>query len=86
MEALKRRAIQGALKVFYAVRMVVVACVCLLLGFSARQLFDAYVPEMISRLTQERIESIGGVFEGTDEREEPVVHGNAEFLGQGFLE
>ena len=57
MQALKRRAIRGALKVLHAVKVVVVACVCLLLGFTARQLFDAYVPEMISNLTQERVDT-----------------------------
>ncbi len=42
MPDLKKMAIQGAVKVFHVVRMVVVACVCLLIGFTTRQLFDAY--------------------------------------------
>lgn len=54
MPNLKRRAVEGVVKVFYLVRMVVVACVCLLIGFSARQLFDAYAPEMIPFLQTDR--------------------------------
>ena len=57
MPDLKKRAIQGAVKVFRAVRMVIVACVCLLIGFSARQLFDAYVPEMILFLKKDRLDA-----------------------------
>jgi hypothetical protein len=57
MPDLKKRAIQGAMKVFRAVRMVIVACVCLLIGFSARQLFDAYVPEMIPFLKKDRLDA-----------------------------
>ncbi len=57
MPDLKKRAMQGAVKVFHVVRMVIVACVCLLIGFSARQLFDAYVPEMIPFLEKERLDA-----------------------------
>jgi hypothetical protein len=57
MPDLKKRAIQGAVKVFHVFRMVIVACVCLLIGFSARQLLDAYAPDMISFLKKERIDS-----------------------------
>lgn len=57
MSDLKKRAIQGAVKVFHAVRMVVVACVCLLIGFTARQLFDSYVPEMIPFLKKEPLDA-----------------------------
>ena len=57
MPDLKKRAIQGALRVFRAVRMVIVACVCLLIGFSVRQLFDAYVPEMIPFLKKEPLDA-----------------------------
>ena len=57
MPDLKKRAIQGAVKVFRAVRMVIVACVCLLIGFTTRQLFDAYVPEMIPFLTKEHLDA-----------------------------
>jgi len=56
MPDLKKRAMQGAVKVFHLVRMVIVACVCLLIGFSARQLFDAYGPEMIPFLKKERLD------------------------------
>ena len=56
MPDLKKMAIQGAVKVFHVVRMVIVACVCLLIGFTTRQLFDAYVPEMIPFLKKERLE------------------------------
>ena len=54
---LKKRAIQGAVKVIRAVRMVIVACVCLLIGFSARQLFDAYIPEMVPFLEKDRFDA-----------------------------
>ena len=57
MPDLKKRAIQGAVKVAHFVRMVVVACVCLLIGFTARQLFDSYVPEMIPFLKKERLDA-----------------------------
>ena len=53
MQGLKKRAMEGAWKVFRALRMLVVACVCLLIGFSARQLFDAYVPDLISHLKKD---------------------------------
>lgn len=57
MPDLKKIAIQGAVKVFHIVRTVIVACVCLLVGFSARQLFDAYVPEMIPFLKKEHLDA-----------------------------
>lgn len=57
MPGLKKRALQGAVKVFRIVRMVVVACVCLLIGFAARQLFDSYVPEMVPFLKNERLDA-----------------------------
>jgi hypothetical protein len=47
MPDLKGRAIQGAVKAFRLARLVVVAAVCLLIGVSARQLFDAYGKDMI---------------------------------------
>jgi len=57
MPGLKKRALQGALKVFHVVRMVIVACVCLLIGFSARQLFDSYALEMIPFLNKDRLDA-----------------------------
>jgi hypothetical protein len=57
MPDLKKKAIRGAVKVFRGVRTVIVACVCLLIGFSARQLFDAYVPEMIPFLKKDRMDA-----------------------------
>ena len=47
MSAMKARAVQGVVRVFRFVRLVVVAVVCLLIGVSARQLFDAYAREKI---------------------------------------
>ena len=49
MRDLKRVAMQGAVKAFLVVRMVIVACVCLLIGVSARHLFDAYVERRFGR-------------------------------------
>jgi hypothetical protein len=49
---LKKKAMQGAVKVFRLVRLVVVAVVCLLIGVSARQLFDAYGRDMIPFLRE----------------------------------
>jgi hypothetical protein len=57
MAGFKKKAMAGAVKMFYAVRMLVVACVCLLIGFSARQLFDAYVPDMISHLKKNLLDA-----------------------------
>ena len=57
MPYLKKSAIQAAVKVFYAVRMVIVACLCLLIGFTTRQLLDAYVPEMIPFLKKNRFDA-----------------------------
>ena len=57
MPDLQKRVIQGAVKVFRGVRMLIVACVCLLIGFSTRQLFDAYIPEMIPFLKKERLDA-----------------------------
>jgi len=57
MPGLKKRSIQGAVKVLHFVRMVIVACVCLLIGVSVRQLFDAYALEMIPFLNKDRIDA-----------------------------
>lgn len=57
MPGLKNKAMQGAVRVFRTVRMLVVACVCLLIGFSARQLFDAYVPDMISHFKKDLLDA-----------------------------
>ena len=57
MPDLKKRTIRWLASVFRAVRVVVVALVCLLIGVSARHLFDAYGRELIPFLKQERIEA-----------------------------
>jgi len=57
MPDLKKSLVQGAVKVFHVVRMVIVASVCLLIGFSARQLFDAYALEMIPFLDKDRLDA-----------------------------
>ena len=43
--------------VLHAVKVVVVAFVCLIIGFSARQLFDAYGKEMIPFLKKAQSET-----------------------------
>jgi hypothetical protein len=57
MPGLKKRSILRAVKVFHFVRMVIVACVCLLIGVSLRHLFDAYALEMIPFLSKDRIDA-----------------------------
>lgn len=47
MPAMKSRVVQGVFRVLRFVRLVVVAVVSLLIGVSARQLFDAYGKERI---------------------------------------
>jgi hypothetical protein len=39
--------VHALFKMLHVVKVVVVASVCLIIGFSARQLFDAYAREMI---------------------------------------
>ncbi len=46
---------QGAVRLFHALRMLVVACVCLLIGVCARHLIDAYGPEVVSSLRKARL-------------------------------
>jgi hypothetical protein len=58
MPNLKRGAIRGFLSVLRVARVVVVALVCLLVGVSARHLFDAYGRELIPFLKQERVEAV----------------------------
>ena len=53
VERIKKKALQGAVKALHLFRMVLVAFVCLLIGFSARHLLDAYAPEMIPFLKKE---------------------------------
>jgi hypothetical protein len=77
MPDLKKMTIQGAVKVFRGVRMVVVACVCLLIVFSARQLFDAYVPERIPFLEKERLDAEVQVIP-IPQQDLPVSHEPAE--------
>ena len=43
---LRTKVLQGLLRVFRLFRLVVVGVLCLLIGVAARQLLDAYVPEM----------------------------------------
>ena len=57
MPDLKTRTIQGAVKAFRFLRLVVVAVVCLLIGVSARQLFDAYGRDMIPFLREVKTET-----------------------------
>ena len=57
MPDLKKRAMQGAVKAFRLVRLLIVAVVCLLIGVSARQLFDAYGRDMIPFLREVKTET-----------------------------
>lgn len=49
---MKARVLHGIRVLLNAVKVVVVALVCLLIGFSARQLFDTYAMEKIPFLRQ----------------------------------
>lgn len=49
---MKARALHALLLLLRAARAVVVAIVCLLIGFSARHLFDAYAGDLIPFLEQ----------------------------------
>jgi len=51
------RTTQGLVKVLHAVKLIVVAVICLLIGMTARQLFDAYGREMVPLLREERVEA-----------------------------
>jgi hypothetical protein len=53
----KAIALHGLFRVLQAVKVVLVALVCLVIGFSARQLFDAYGKEMIPFLKKARTET-----------------------------
>jgi hypothetical protein len=54
----KKEALGGLLLVLRVVRVAVVAVVCLLVGVSARHLFDAYGRELIPFLAQEHVEAV----------------------------
>ena len=51
------RAMQGLAKILHAVKLIVVALVCLLIGVTARHLFDAYGKEMVPFLNDKRVEA-----------------------------
>ncbi len=53
VERIRIAALQGVLKAFRLVRVLLVAFVFLLIGFSARQLLDAYGPDMIPFVKKE---------------------------------
>jgi hypothetical protein len=48
---------QGLAKTLHAVKLIVVAVVCLLIGVTARHLFDAYGKEMVPFLKGKRVEA-----------------------------
>jgi len=54
---LKKKLIQASRKALYALKVTVVAVVCLLIGVCARQLFDAYARERIPFLREKDTES-----------------------------
>ncbi len=47
MRKVRKRALHALFRMLHVVKVVVVAFVCLIIGFSARQLFDAYAREKI---------------------------------------
>jgi hypothetical protein len=51
------RATQGLAKILHAVKLIVVAVACLLIGVTARHLFDAYGKEMVPFLKEKRVEA-----------------------------
>ena len=48
---------QGLARILHAVKLIVVAVVCLLIGVTARHLFDAYGKEMVPFLKGKRVEA-----------------------------
>ena len=50
-------AVQGLVKILHAVKLIVVAVMCLLIGVTARQLFDAYGREIVPFLREEGVEA-----------------------------
>jgi hypothetical protein len=63
MPNLTRRALQGLVRILHAVKLTVVAVICLLIGVTARQLFDAYGKEMVPFLKGKRVEAETRVIE-----------------------
>jgi len=51
------RVMQGLARILHAVKLIVVAVVCLLIGVTARHLFDAYGKEMVPFLKEKRVEA-----------------------------
>jgi hypothetical protein len=48
---------QGLARILQAVKLIIVAVVCLLIGVTARHLFDAYGKEMVPFLKEKRLEA-----------------------------
>jgi|GEM_PF-2388791 len=57
MPDMTTRAMQGLARILHAVKLIVVAVVCLLIGVTARHLFDAYGKEMFPFLKEKRVEA-----------------------------
>lgn len=72
MPDVRVRAMQGLEKILHAVKLIVVAAVCLLIGVTARHLFDAYGKEMVPFLKEKRVEAETHVVEPRQE-EIPLV-------------
>jgi hypothetical protein len=65
VERIKKRALRGAVRLLYLFRIVLVALSCLLIGFSARHLLDAYGPKMIPFLKKEILRTLEAQMEAT---------------------
>ena len=57
MPGVTARVKQGLAKTLHAVKLIVVAVVCLLIGVTARHLFDAYGKEMVPFLKEKHVEA-----------------------------
>jgi hypothetical protein len=57
MPNLTKRAMQGLTRILHAVKLIVVAVICLFIGVTARQLFDAYGREIVPFLKEKRVEA-----------------------------
>lgn len=57
MPQARRKLIQASRKALHALKVTVVAVICLLIGVCARQLFDAYAKEKIPFLREKDAES-----------------------------
>ena len=57
MPNVTKRAMHGLVKTLHAVKLILVAVICLFIGVTARQLFDAYGREVIPFLREKGVEA-----------------------------